>query len=414
MVEVAHYTHVLNMTRKLFWNDSHLTRFDAIVVQTLEINARQAVILDQTAFYPEGGGQPCDVGVLNGLVVEDVQTDNAGRILHFLAKGAALSVGDVVTGEIDWQRRREMMQQHTGQHIISQAFFQLYGAETRGFRINDRLTEIDLTLELQPEEIEQAIMRAEELANSIIFDNREIRIHEVTPEEAAKLPLRKESFITDCIRVIEIDGFDWSPCGGTHAKRTGEVGLIAVRAWERAKKMTRLHFVCGVRALNDYRLANKSAEAAALKLTVGREEIEASVVRLLDDNKRLSRRVRELSELAAKVEAAELLASTASVGGIKIVEKVFTDRDFEEAKLIAHRLVDGEGVVALLAVREAEMVRLVFARSANVTADMNALMKVACECLGGRGGGKPDFAQGGGTKVSKLSSAITSAKTQLT
>ena len=402
------------MTRKLFWNDSHLTRFDATVVETLEINARQAVVLDQTAFYPEGGGQPCDGGVLNGLAVEDVQTDNEGRILHFLVKGAALSVGDVVTGEIDWERRREMMQQHTGQHIISQAFFQLYGAETRGFRINDRFTEIDLTLELQPEEIEQAIMRAEELANSIIFDNREIRVHEVTPEEAAKLPLRKESFITDCIRVIEIDGFDWSPCGGTHANRTGEVGLIAVRAWERAKKMTRLHFVCGVRALNDYRLANKSAEAAALKLTVGREEIESSVIRLLDDNKRLSRRVRELSELAAKVEAAELLASTASVGGIKVVEKVFTDRDFEEAKLIAHRLVDVEGVVALLAVRETEMVRLVFARSANVTADMNALMKVACEKLGGRGGGKPDFAQGGGANVSELSSAITSAKKQLT
>lgn len=402
------------MTRKLFWNDSHLSRFDATAVETLEINARQAVILDQTAFYPEGGGQPCDVGMLNGLAVENVQTDNEGRILHFLAKGTALSVGDVVTGEIDWQRRREMMQQHTGQHIISQAFFQLYGAETRGFRINDRLTEIDLTLELQPEEIEQAIIRAEDLANSIIFDNREIRVHEVTPEEAAKLPLRKESFITDCIRVIEIDGFDWSPCGGTHANRTGEVGLIAVRAWERAKKMTRLHFVCGVRALNDYRLANKSAEAAALKLTVGREEIESSVVRLLDDNKRLSRRVRELSELAAKVEAAELLASTALAGGIKVVEKVFTDRDFEEAKLIAHRLVDGEGVVALLAVREAEMVRLVFARSANVTADMNALMKVACEKLGGRGGGKPDFAQGGGANVSELSSAITLAKKQLT
>jgi len=302
-----------------------------------------------------------------------------------------------------------MMQQHTGQHIISQAFFQLYGAETRGFRINDRLTEIDLTLELQPEEIEQAIIRAEELANSIIFDNREIRVYEVTPEEATRLPLRKESFVADCIRVIEIDGFDWSPCGGTHANRTGEVGLIAVRRWERAKKMTRLHFVCGVRALNDYRLANKSAEAVALKLTVGREEIEPSVVRLLDDNKRLSRRVRELSELAAKVEAADLLAASAFVGKVRIVEKVFTDRDFDEAKLIAHRLVDEENVVALLAVREADMVRLVFACSANVTADMNVLMKAACERLGGRGGGKPDFAQGGGTKIEVLNSAMKAA-----
>lgn len=401
------------MTTKLYWSNPHLAKFNAQVVEVVEINARQALILDQTAFYPEGGGQPSDVGCLNGLAVEDVQIDDSGRILHFLANGLTLASGESVVGELDWRRRREMMQQHTGQHILSQAFFQLYGAETKGFRINDRVTEIDLTLELQPEEIEQAIIRAEELSNNIIFDNREIRIHEVTPEQAAKLPLRKESFITDCIRVIEIDDFDWSPCGGTHAKRTGEVGLIAVRAWERAKKMTRVHFVCGSRVARDYRLANKSAEAVALKLSVGREEAEASVARLIEEGKRLSRRVRELSELSAKVEAAELLASTDAVEGIRVVEKVFTDRDFEETKLIAHRLVDGEGVIALLAVREAEMVRLVFARSANVAVDMNALMKVACEKLGGRGGGKPDFAQGGGAKIEELNSAMAAIQHQL-
>ncbi len=402
------------MTTKLFWNDAHLKQFTALVEDVFTQNGKTAVVLNQTALYPEGGGQPADRGWINSFPVVDVQTGEDGRIIHQLGEVAEIAVGEEVVGEVDWLRRREMMQQHTGQHIISQAFFQLYGAETRGFRINDRLTEIDLTLELQPEEIEQAIIRAEELANSIVFDDREIRIHEVSPEEATKLPLRKESFITDCIRVIEIDDFDWSPCGGTHAKRTGEVGLIAVRAWERAKKMTRLHFVCGSRALKDYRLANKSAEAVALKLTVGREEAEASVARLMDDNKRLSRRVRELGEIAAKVEAAELLASAAASNGQRIVEKIFTDRDFEEAKLIAHRLVDGENVIALLAVREAEMVRLVFARSANVAADMNALMKAACEKLGGRGGGKPDFAQGGGAKLDELSAALSAARGLIT
>lgn len=402
------------MTTKLFWNDSHLTQFTARVEDVFTQNGKLAVVLNQTALYPEGGGQPADRGWIKSLSVEDVQTDDAGRIIHQLGEVAEIAVGEEVLCEVDWARRREMMQQHTGQHIISQAFFQLYGAETKGFRINDRVTEIDLTLELQPEEIEQAIARAEELSNNIIFDDREIRVHEVTPEEAAKLPLRKESFITDCIRVIEIEGFDWSPCGGTHAKRTGEVGLIAVRAWERAKKMTRLHFVCGSRVLKDYRAANKSAEAVALKLSVGRDEAEASVMRLIEEGKRLSRRVRELGEIAAKVEAAELLASATASNGLRIVEKVFTDRDFEEAKLIAHRLVDGENVIALLAVREAEMVRLVFARSANMTADMNALMKAACEKLGGRGGGKPDFAQGGGTKSAELSVALSAAKSLLT
>ncbi|HQR32632.1 MAG TPA: DHHA1 domain-containing protein [Blastocatellia bacterium] len=402
------------MTTKLFWNDSHLTQFTARVDNVFTQNGKLAVVLNQTALYPEGGGQPADRGWIKSVPVVDVQTDDNGRIVHQLGESAEIAIGEEVLCEVDWARRRELMQQHTGQHIISQAFFQLYGAETKGFRINDRVTEIDLTLELQPDEIQQAILRAEELSNSIIFDDREIRIHEVTPEEAAKLPLRKESFITDCIRVIEIEGFDWSPCGGTHARRTGEVGLIAVRAWERAKKMTRLHFVCGVRVLKDYRAANKSAEAVALKLSVGRDEAEESVNRLIEDNKRLSRRVRELSELAAKVEAAELLATVPVTNGIQIVEKVFTDRDFEEAKLIAHRLVDGENVIALLAVRESEMVRLVFARSANVAADMNALMKAACEKLGGRGGGKSDFAQGGGAKSDELASALGSAKALLT
>jgi alanyl-tRNA synthetase len=305
-----------------------------------------------------------------------------------------------------------MMQQHTGQHILSQAFFQLFGAETRGFRITDRATEIDLTLELPPDEIEPALIRAEELANEIVFDNREIRIHEVTPEEAARLPLRKESFITDCIRVIEIADYDWSPCGGTHARRTGEVGLIAVRAWERAKKMTRVHFVCGVRALRDYRAANRTAEAVALKFSAGRDEAEAAVARLIDENKRLSRRARELGELAAKVEAAELL-ETARAGieaRPRVVDRVYEDRDFEEVKLIAHRLVERGDVIALLASREGDAARLVFARSADLGADMNVLMKAACEKLGGRGGGRPDFAQGGGTRLSELSAAMELAK----
>jgi alanyl-tRNA synthetase len=401
------------MTEKLYWHQPHTTHFPAVIEESWLENGQRILVLNQTAFYPTGGGQPCDTGRIASGKVFDVEMADDGRIRHKLETDLDFVVGTEVECEIDWQRRLEMMQQHTGQHILSQAFFQLFGAETRGFRINDRATEIDLSLELQPKEVEQAIVRAEELSNSIVFDNREIRIHEVTPEEAARLPLRKESFITDCIRVIEIAGYDWSPCGGTHARRTGEVGLIAVRAWERAKKMARIHFICGVRALRDYRLANRVSETIALKFSGSREDAESSVDRLIEDNKRLSRRVRELAELAAKVEAAELLAATGTTSGPHIVERIFTDRDFEEVKLIAHRLVDGDNAVALLAMREKEMARLVFARSANLSADMNALMKVACEKLGGRGGGKPDFAQGGGAQLDQLTAALGAVKSLL-
>jgi alanyl-tRNA synthetase len=394
------------MTIKLYWNDSHIRRFSARVEAVRLEDGDSFVMLDRTAFYPTGGGQPCDTGWIRSVPVVDVQIDDGGRVSHRLNGNVALAIGEEVECEVDWPRRRTMMQQHTGQHILSQAFFQLFGAETRGFRITDGVSEIDLTLEAQPDEIEAAIVRAGDLANEIVFEDREIRIHEVTPSEAADLPLRKESFITDCIRVIEIADYDWSPCGGTHANRTGEVGLIVVRGWERAKKMTRVQFLCGARALSDYRAANRTAEAIAQKLSVGREEAEASVARLIDERKRLTRRLRELGELAAKVEAQELMETTESINGSRIVSRVFDDRDFEEIKLVAHRLVEGEGVIALLAVREVEMARLVFARSTEVSADMNSLMKVACEKLGGRGGGKPDFAQGGGPKVDELKNTI--------
>jgi alanyl-tRNA synthetase len=390
-----------------------LTRFTARVIDAWSQGDHRIVALDLSAFYPTGGGQPSDTGFIHTFKVIDVEMGDDQRILHRMSADVSLAVGDEVSCEIDWARRREMMQQHTGQHILSQAFFQLFGAETKGFRITDYSTEIDLTLEAQPEEIERAIARAEELANNIVFDNREIRIHNVTPDEAANLPLRKESFIPDCIRVIEIEDYDWSPCGGAHAKRTGEVGLIAVRGWERAKKMTRVHFLCGVRALNDYRAASRTADAIARKFSASREDAEPAVSRLIDENKRLLRRSRELSEVAAKVEARELIDATELAQGARVISRIFEDRDIEELKLLAHRLVDGDDVIALLGARDGETARLVFARSANLSADMNALMRVACERLGGRGGGKPDFAQGGGANLGELKAALSDAKTKL-
>jgi len=394
------------MTTKLYWEDAHLTRFTARVTDAWLRGAHRIVELDQSAFYPTGGGQPSDTGSMNSARVMDVEITDDGRILHRLDSDISFAIGDEVSCEIDWDRRREMIQQHTGQHVLSQAFFRLFGAETKGFRITDRSTEIDLTLEAQPDEIDNAIARAEELANAVVFDNREIRVHNVTPEGAAALPLRKESFVADCVRVIEIADFDWSPCGGTHAKRTGEVGLIAVRSWERAKKMTRVHFLCGARALNDYRRVSRTADAIARKFSSGMDEVESSVTRLFEENKRLQRRARELAQIAAIVEAHELIEGAEPAEGLRIISRVFEDRDIEELNLLAHRLVDGENVVALLAMKENLTARLVFARSANLSADMSALMRAACERLGGRGGGKPDFAHGGGTNVSELDQVL--------
>ena len=397
------------MTTKLYWHDSRLTQFSARVVDCFVQDSHPVMVLDQSAFYPGGGGQPHDTGSLNAARVLAVSLAADGRMLHHLDGAMPVQVGEVVAGEVDWSRRLEMLQQHTGQHILSQAFWQLFGAETRGFRIFDQVAEIDLTLEAPPDEITAAIIRAEELANTVVFDDRVVRLHTVTPAEAAQFPLRKENFNTDCVRVVEIADFDWSPCGGTHAQRTGEVGLIAIRSWERAKRMTRVQFVCGGRALRDYRSANQTATSVARRLSVGRDEAPEAVVRLMEEYRQLGRRARALVELAIKAEAQELLEATPMTHELRIVQHIFDDRDFDELKLLAHRLVTYKGVVVLLATRTPETARLVFARSADLPVEVNTLLHAACEKLAGRGGGKPDFAQGGGTRVTELERALAEA-----
>jgi alanyl-tRNA synthetase len=401
------------MTIKLYWQDSHLTKFTARVQSQISTSERQIVVLDQTAFYPTGGGQPCDFGIINSARVDDVTIATDGLIQHHLATPIPLRNGEEVAGAIDWTRRQELLQQHTGQHILSQAFFQLFGAETRGFRINTHTSEIDLTLDLSSDTLSQQMQQAEDLANEIVFANREIRAHLVTPEEAARLPLRKETFVDDCVRVIEIADFDWSACGGTHAQQTGEVGLIVIKHWERAKQMIRVEFLCGLRALRDYRAVNVAADAIARQFSVAREAAPESVTRLIEENKGLKRRLRLLAETAVKFEADELRKSVDDSSSPQVIIAVFDDRSLDELKLLAHQLVKFDSVIALLAAREKGAVRLVFARSANVSMVMGELMREACQALGGKGGGTPDFAQGGGTDVSQLELVLNSLREKI-
>jgi alanyl-tRNA synthetase len=307
---------------------------------------------------------------------------------------------------VDWSRRLDHMQQHTGQHILSQAFVNLFNAATKSFRVLETSCEIDVDLNNPTTEI---IERAVELANNVVWEDRAIEIRNVTSAEAAELPLRKESARDGELRLIEIEGFDLTPCGGTHAYRTGEVGIIAVRSWERAKGLTRIEFVAGTRALADYRKANRSAREVAALFSTGRDDAPHVAAQMVEEHKELNRRIRVLEELAAEVEAEKLLAD-ASQG---VVVQVFNGRDAESLKKLAHALIAKSGVVALLASRDKDTARLVFARSADALGDMSVLMREACAMLDGRGGGKPELAQGGGKNVAKLDAALTHALTLL-
>ncbi|HEX3557982.1 MAG TPA: DHHA1 domain-containing protein [Pyrinomonadaceae bacterium] len=419
-------------TERLYYADSHLTEFDALVTSvTIADDGRAVVTLDRTAFYPTGGGQPTDTGALDGArVVECVDAEEEG-VRHFV-EGGAPEAGARVRGMVDWPRRLDHMQQHTGQHILSQALVELYGAQTRSFRMLADASEIDVDFHAPSDErVERAISRA----NEIIWDDRRVRVHNVTPEEAARMPLRKDSARAGSLRVIEIEGFDFSPCGGTHARRTGEVGLVAVRHWERAKGLVRVTFVAGRRALEDYRRANRTARTVAALFSTARDEAADAAARLQEENKLLQRRLRAAEEMAARAEAREILeateggaadgvsgggaadaaggGATEAAGGLKVVARVFDGRDAEGLRRLAAALAAHAGVVALLGSREDAGARLVFARSADAATDVNALMREACLLLEGRGGGRPEMAQGGGPRAERLSEAIAAAARKL-
>jgi len=394
-------------TERLYYTDSHLIEFNARVVDVTErVSGWAAIVLDRTAFYPTGGGQPSDTGTLNGSRVVECIDDGDNGVLH-VVQGAAPTIGTEVNGRIDWARRLDHMQQHTGQHILSQAFVTLFTAPTRSFRVLEQSCEIDLDLSNPTNEV---IERAVELANNVIWEDRQITIRNVTSEEAADLPLRKDPAREGELRLIDIDGFDLTPCGGTHAYRTGEVGMIAVRSWERAKGLTRIEFVAGTRALADYRRANKSAREIAALFSTGRDDAPSLASHMIEENKELNRRVRVLEEVAAGGEAQNLFnQAEPKADGTRVIHRTFDNRDAEALKKLAHALIAHAKTIVLLGSRDKDTVRLVFARSPDASGEMNELMRNACALLDGRGGGKPDMAQGGGKHVEKLDEAITLA-----
>ena len=425
-------------TARLYYDDSRLLEFDARVVGISERDdGAIAVTLDRTAFYPTGGGQPNDRGMLGQAEVVDCIDAEEEGVLHVI-QGPAPAIGDTVHGKVDWLRRLDHMQQHTGQHILSAAFVRLFEAPTRSFRVLEHECEIDVALENPADErIEQAV----DLANQIGWEGRPIRIRQVRSEEAASLPLRKEPAREGELRVIEIADFDLTPCGGTHARSTGEVGMIAVSSWERAKGLIRIQFMAGIRLLADYRKANRTGRDVAALFSAGREDSPELVAKSIEENKKLAHRVRELDELACRAEAEELLRgsspavrdSSTEPGAVatgfgtrpdanegviispatRIIARVFEDRDADSLKHLALALIAHANVVALLGARDGATARLVFARSSDAPGDMNALMHRACAIVGGRGGGRPDMAQGGGKNIERLTEAIEAAKSSL-
>ena len=396
-------------THRLFYTNPYQREFSARVIARREIVGQPAVALDRTAFYPTGGGQPHDTGSLrpatwtaeaDGVSVIEVVAEE-GLLWHILSAPLA---GDEITGALDWPRRFDHMQQHTGQHILSQAFIVTCDAETVGFHLGAASSTIDLN---RSDLDAAALMRVEAAANAIVDAALYVQPAFVAPEALASVPLRKPPRVTEDIRIVEVAGFDWSACGGTHVANAAQVGLIKITATERRGAELRVSFLCGGRARADYARLQTLVQGLVARLSTSQDELIEAVDRRVVETQALRKDLAELEGQWIDATAQSLWSAAESRGPVRVVAGAF-DYPFERAKRIVQALRTRPGAVVLLGVR-GERPQLIFARADDVALDVGALLRTAVAAGGGRGGGRPDFAQGGVPTNEGLNAALQAA-----
>ncbi len=389
------------MTEQLYLDQPMLVEFEAEVISCEAHEKSHKIELNKTAFYPEGGGQPSDEGTVNGIKVTYVFKED-DRIYHVVDH--PIEVGSSVKCVLDWPRRKEMMQQHTGQHLLSAAAYKLFDAMTVGFH----LTEDNLTVDLDKDLNESQLNEIESLVNEWIQSNLEVKCSFPSDEKLESLPLRKRPKVAHNIRVVEVFGADCTPCGGTHPPTTALLGCLKIKKADRYKGGSRLQFVVGVRALADYKTKNDMSNQLIALLKAQPEEIVAKVNKLQEDLKELSKNNKIVKGQLAALEADSLAEHAVKhTDGFKIIRKVFEDRDFGEVRQMAVKLCEKDNTVVLFGLKEPEASRLVYSRSKNLDAiSMKDLFAPAIEKLDGRGGGSPASAQGGGKHPEKLAEVI--------
>lgn len=390
------------MTERLWADDPDRLEFDAEVLRGDEHQGRPAVVLDRTAFYAESGGQPWDTGTLEGARVVAV-VERSGEILHVLDR--PLPAGHV-RGRVDGGRRRDHRQQHHGQHLLSRAFVEVARAETVAFHLGTAITTIDLDRPVTPDQARLAERRA----NEVVWDARPVRVTTIPAAEARAQGLEPPENV-ETVRVVEAEGFDRQPCGGTHPRVTAEVGLVLITGLERYKGGTRVSFVCGHRALDALGAGRDVLDRLVGTLSAPLGELPTAAQKLRDELALSQRRAHALLERAIDGDARRLLSEARGDGPTPTAEApalVVAALDgwaAAELRLLATRLVAMAPCVALLGSR-ADKAHVVFARSEGLPHDVPALLAAAAATLGGRGGGRGNVAQGGGNRTERLDEAL--------
>jgi alanyl-tRNA synthetase len=392
-------------TERLYYTDAYLKEFTARVLRTDPDPRGVRVYLDRTAFYPESGGQPSDRGTLAGLTVLDV-VDEAEEVAHILAERP---VGEAVQGNIDWDRRFDHMQQHTGQHVLSAAFERVGAYKTVSFHLGTESSTIDLDSERVGA---RQVEGAEELANGVVFENRQVQVSFRSAAEAEQLQLRKPTFREGNVRLVGVEGFDLSACGGTHVNRTGSIGIISIRKVERAKGLTRVEFVCGGRALRRARQDFATLSEAARLFSTGLENVPEMITKQSEESRQAGKSLQKMTEELAEAEAAQLWQQAPERNGCRVVRCLLDAAEGRKAKLLAHATAKHSGAIALIGV-EGSSTLLFFAQSPGGRTNLSEVMKQTLAKFGGKGGGARDFAQGGGLPENQLDAALSFAESLL-
>jgi alanyl-tRNA synthetase len=391
---------------RLYYRDAFLREFDALVVACEPAGARFAVRLDRTAFYPTSGGQPHDTGRLGEAAVVEVGEDGDGDVVHFTDR----AISGTARGAIDWPRRLDHMQQHTGQHLLSAAFIERFGFPTVSFHLGRDLSTIDLAA---PSVSAADLAEAERRTNEVVFEDRGVEIGFATAEELAAAGVRKMVEREGPLRVISIAGFDRQPCGGTHVARTGQVGGVLLRKLEKQKGNWRVEFVCGMRAVAAARADFEALTETARRLSCALAEVPAMVGRALEERQASFKERQALEVQLAEFEALTLMATQSRplAGGGRLLVHIFDGGEAGYLRMLATKLAEQPGVVALLALRSGGHV--VFAQSPGLPHDMNSLLREALAAAGGKGGGSRDLAQGSVADPSRVEAVLAAAASRL-
>ncbi|QOR68692.1 alanyl-tRNA editing protein [Cytobacillus suaedae] len=369
------------MTERLYYSSPLLSSWDTEIKEIIEKNGKFLVTLNATAFYPEGGGQPADHGFIDSIQVLDV-VEKGDEIYHILPQPPSNSI---VSCKIDWKRRFDHMQQHTGQHLLSAVCIELYDAHTVSFHLGEDTVTIDLAVS---ELTEEQMKTIENKVNEYIYENYIIDKYVVNEEQLSSLPLRKIPEVTEEIRIVEIKGVDTSACCGTHVMSTGQLGVIKLLKTEKQKGNVRLHFKCGQRAFLDHQDSHVIIQQLTIKFSTNRTQLTETIFKLENENNQLQRELEQLREKNDEFIAQELL----SINHNDFIIQTFEDKSFKELQSLSKKLLSMTDKILFL--NSTSENKVILSHSGTQSIHCGQLFKEHLPSYNGKGGGNATSSQG--------------------